>query len=191
MTWQEYFKNTKNYKPRELLVQAADFVSDKEIALDIGSGALNESSYLLSQGFKKVIAVDKEPIAQTVADMLPLDRFEYVITSAEKFNFGCEVYSLVNAQYVLPFLTPHFFSDVMEKIFYSLKSGGIFTGQFFGLNDEWNIDKSGMTFLSRSEIDTVLSKYSLLVLSEEEKDKETATGSIKHWHVFHFIVKKD
>ena len=79
--WKDYFAHTKGKPPRPLLVEAIALVKDKENALDLGSGALNDSMYLLSAGYKHVTAVDKVSIAEDIAKTLPIDTFKYVIST--------------------------------------------------------------------------------------------------------------
>lgn len=54
--WKEYFVNTKDKPPRALLVTALAYVNNRDAAIDLGSGALNDSMFLLKEGFKKVVA---------------------------------------------------------------------------------------------------------------------------------------
>ena len=56
--WQTYIKNTSKRAPRTLLVKALEYITEKNAALDLGAGALNESRLLIERGFKKVIALD-------------------------------------------------------------------------------------------------------------------------------------
>jgi hypothetical protein len=60
--WTRYSERTKDKPPRELLVQAVTYVQHKGHALDLGPGALNESKYLLEQGFQSVVAVNRDPL---------------------------------------------------------------------------------------------------------------------------------
>lgn len=131
-TWQEYFEKTKNKPPRPLLVKALSFVQERDSALDLGAGALNDSAYLLMEGFNHVIALDKEPVALEIANNFPEDRFRYVVESFEEFQFPEKTFDLINAQYALPFISPDKFKEVFEKIVLALKSGGICTGQLLG-----------------------------------------------------------
>ena len=187
--WKIYFENTKNQPPRPLLVKALSFVKEKGLALDLGSGALNDSIYLLNEGFKHVVALDKEPIALEIANNLPPDRLEYIIESFETFRFPKESYDLINAQYSLPFINPTNFNETFKKIVESLKPGGIFTGQLFGDKDEWS-KNINMTFQKREEVEELLKGLNILSFEEEERDRPTAAKEMKHWHVFHFIVEK-
>lgn len=184
-----YFEKTKNKPPRPLLVKALVYIQEKKEALDVGSGALNESVYLLSEGFQHVTAIDKEPIAQTISETLPKEKFNYIISQIQDLDLQPEHYDLINAQLSLPFVHPTAFKQVLEKIIFSLKSGGVFTGQFFGDRDGWNYNKD-MTFLTIDEAKGMLSGLNLISFEEREESKATAAGNIKQWHIFDFIAKK-
>jgi tellurite methyltransferase len=187
--WNAYAALTKGKPPRQILTKAVPLVKAKEEALDLGAGALNDAQYLLSEGFAHVTALDKEPVAQAIADTLPPERFSYVISGVEDFNFPKEKFDLVNAQFSLPFVQPEHFNAVWDSIGCSLKPGGIFTGQLFGDRDEW-VTNSDMTFQTKEQAEMLLSKFDIVTLQEEEKDKATAAGVMKHWHIFHFIIQK-
>lgn len=188
--WQKYYERTKGQSPRELLVESVSYLKQKDWAIDLGSGALNDVKYLLSVGFNHVTAVDLEPVAEAEAEILPKDKFNYVINSFEDFDFSIEKYDLVNAQYSLPFSRSKIFRTIIEKIYTSLKPGGIFTGQFFGVKDTWNDGREDMTFLSKEDAQAVLEKFLIIKFEEEENNKRPAVGADKHWHIFHFIVSK-
>jgi hypothetical protein len=187
--WKEYVEKTKNSKPRPLLVEALMFVLEKNQALDLGAGALNDSSCLLNENFNHVTAVDKEAVAGDIAKSFPSDRFTYSISSFENYNFPFNTYDLINAQFSLPFISPESFGEVWEKIKNSLKKEGVFAGQLFGEHDEWSKNPQ-MTFQNAEKVDELLKSFEILSLSEVEKDSLTAKGDMKHWHIFHFIVRK-
>lgn len=179
MTWDDYLKQSKNYEPRPLLMEALNYVNGTK-ALDLGAGALNDARFLMSKGFD-VLAVDSNSKANT-------GEVPFVESTFENFSFT-EKYNLITAQYALPFTHPDSFSKVMQGISNSLETGGVFTGQFFGPRDEW-FGREGMTFNTENEVREFFSEYELLKFEEEEKDKPTAAGPIKHWHVFHVIARK-
>jgi tellurite methyltransferase len=186
--WSEYFNNTKDKPARPLLVKALPYVEHREVAIDLGSGALNDSIFLLREGFRKVIALDREPVAEEIAVTLPHERFEYVISPLETFDFPV-TFDLVNAQYSLPFINPEQFESVFYKIISALNDSGIFVGQFFGDRDGWTLNDK-MTFHSKEQVAKLLSGYEIILLEEKENDRPTASGNMKHWHVFDFIIRK-
>ena len=52
--WKKYQGRTANGKLRPLVVEALEQVTRRDSALDLGAGALNDTAYLLEQGFKEV-----------------------------------------------------------------------------------------------------------------------------------------
>jgi SAM-dependent methyltransferase len=188
-TWTGYFEQTKNKPPRSLLVRALQFEVERNEAIDLGAGALNDSKYLLDQGFKHVTALDKDSIAKEIAERLPKEKFTYVISDFESYDFPASKFDLANAEYALPFIKPEAFEAVFRSIISSIKKNGILVGQLFGDRDEWKNDKN-MNFHTLGEVKAILSNLEILYFEEEEKNKPTAAGKMKHWHVFHIIARK-
>lgn len=169
-------------------MKAIEYVSNRDSAIDLGSEALNDSVFLLKEGFKRVIAVDKEPVAKEIANRLPSDQFEYIVSDFESLKLHT-TFDLMNAQYSLPFINPEQFELVFQKMVDALKEDGIFVGQFFGDRDEWSTDTK-MTFQTKEEGMNLLSSLEVLLFDEKENDRPTAAGVMKHWHVFDFIARK-
>jgi tellurite methyltransferase len=188
--WRQYYENTKGSPPRELLVKAVPYVLRKKEALDLGAGAFNDVRYLLEQGFEHVTALDKVDVAGDIMSSLPKDRVDYVISTFEAYEFPKEKYDLVSGQYSFPFIPKHLFDRVFTSILASVKPGGVITGQFFGVLDDWNVPKTEMTFHTRDAAEDLLKGLSVIEFNEEETDKPTARGEMKHWHVFNFIAVK-
>lgn len=188
--WSQYYDLTQDGQPSALLVRALPYVLHKGDALDVGAGALKDSKLLLSQGFN-VTAVDSEPQVAELADKISSDKFELCITPFESFDFPKKKFDLVSAMMSLPFEKPQTFNAVFGRIKDSLKKGGIFCGQFFGLKDSWNVPNSQMTFHDSQEIAVDLAQgLEPIEFWEEEKEGMTARGAVKHWHVFHLIARK-
>jgi tellurite methyltransferase len=186
--WSDYYKATQSKPPRPLLVKALEYVKNKNKAIDIGGGALNDTKHLLDQGFE-VTVIDKSPLMEKEAKNIPSDKLQAITTSFEEFNFPKEEYDLASAMFALPFTTPKHFTEVFEKIKDSLKKDGIFCGQFFGDRDEWRTN-SNMTFHTREQAENLIKDLEVISFKEEEKEDKTATGGMKHWHIFHIIAKK-
>lgn len=190
ISWKKYVEETATRPPRPLLIEAIQYVEEKNEALDLGAGALNDSKHLISEGFKKVTAIDMDDASSAKAKEISFGGFSFIQSTYANFPFAKEKYDLVNAQYALPFNPPDTFNEVLEKVIGSLKKGGVLVGQFFGDRDSWNVKDSGKTFHTIDEAKKTLSHMRIVEFREEEKDKSTALGVPKHWHVFHFIVIK-
>lgn len=187
--WKKYFQLTKDRSPSLLLKKAMSFVTHKDLALDLGAGALKDSKYLLEQGFKKVLAVDQEQIPIKLIDFLDKTRFHFVRSSFDKFDFPMKTVNLINAQFSLPFAQSEDFGKVWIDLKNALAPSGIFAGQLFGIRDEWNKENIGMTFHTLEEARELTKDLEVIEFSEEEKEKPLASGDLKHWHIFHIIAR--
>ena len=186
--WEDFYKITKDRPPWPLLVQAVSLLSNGKYALDLGCGAGRDTRFLLEQGFT-VTAVDSHPHAIALLECFPWDRLRVVQASFEAFQF--ETYDLVNAHFALPFAPEDRFHEVFARIKRALNAGGIFVGQFFGVNDEWNTAGNQMTFFTREQAEAELKELRVLEFREEDVDSHVADGTPKHWHVFHIIAQKE
>ncbi|MFZ4648637.1 MAG: methyltransferase domain-containing protein [Patescibacteria group bacterium] len=192
--WLNYINITRNWRPRPLLVEALTKVKNRGVAVDLGSGALNESRFLLCEGFNRVFAVDNAIDATQAYELLAVSdelatHFQFVNSAIEDFPFPTDQNDLVNAQFVLPFIKKEKFSEVLSDLKKSLKADGIFVGQFFGYRDSWAALPSVSVF-SENEARSYLSDLEILHFHEEEGDGQTAAKVFKHWHLFHFIAQK-
>ncbi len=186
--WSEYYKITKNKLPSKLLVCALEYAEGKDKAIDIGGGALKDTRYLLEQGFD-VVVVDSSELMEKEAKKISSDKLHYFASSFANFNFPENTFDLASAQFSLPFNPPESFKAVLKKIKLSLKKDGIFCGQLFGVRDGW-ANRPNMTFHTMQQAQKLFKDMEVIYFNEEEKDGETANGTSKHWHIFHFIAKK-
>lgn len=181
MNWSNYYNLTKNTPPHRSLIKTLRYLKNKDIALDIGSGGLRDSKYLITK-FKKVTAIDK-----IKASDIP-KKLEFKKVSFEKFIFPVNKYDLVNAQFSLPFLPKKIFLKVWRKLEKSLKQNGIFIGQFFGDKDEWV--GNNYSFFNKKEVKELLKNFKILKFDEIKKKNKLAGGSIKKWHYFEVVIRK-
>jgi hypothetical protein len=187
--WQEHYTDRKNRPVAPFLVKATSFVQNKGIAVDLGTGDLVDAQFLISQGFSKVIAIDKELPPRGLLEQLSKNNFEFIQSSFDEFVFPVKEYHLINAHYALPFNSPKTFDKVWSGIEHSLATGGVFVGQFFGIRDQWNKQNTDFTFHTRSEVEHLLNNMEVLEFEEEEIDRKLASGVVKHWHLFHVMAK--
>jgi len=187
-TWSKYYKATSSKPPHLLLIEAIKYVKNIDTAIDIGGGALNDTKYLLEQGFN-VTVIDKSPLIEGLARQIQSVKIKTVITSFEDFDFPHNSYDLASAMFSLPFTNPDDFNSVFQKIINSLKKDGIFCGTFFGDRDGW-AKKPNMTFHKKEELNGLLGGLETLSFKETEEDGTIADGTAKHWHFFNVIARK-
>ncbi len=187
-SWDKFYQITKDSLPWPLLQKAVALLDHKDDALDLGAGAGRDTVFLLEQGFH-VTAVDREGSSIAILEGLPQQNLTLVQSAFADFTF--ETYDIISAQYALPFNPKQTFNEVLAKLKRALRPGGIFTGQFFGIHDEWNKPDVGMTFLTVEQVHELLRDLELIELQEVELDGTTADKTPKHWHLFHIIARKN
>ncbi len=186
LEWEKYQKNTATGQPRPLLVEAISYVSQKNVAMDFGAGALNDTQFFLESGFKEVIALDITPQFKEI--VVPNGtNFVYVEKAFDQYEFAPTYFDIISAQYSLPFMSDSVFLKVWDRLRIGLKNGGIFTGQLFGLRDDW-AQREGMTFYGEDDIKKLINGLEVIVCKEQEFTEEIARK--KHWHYFDLIVRK-
>lgn len=187
--WANYYKAKENNPPSKLLVDAIQYVKVKNKVLELGAGGLVDAKFLLEQGFD-VVAIDSSPASAKLAEEIKNEHFSFIQSEYFYYDFKSDFFDLVSAQLALPFSAQETFFQLFENIKKSLKPEGVFTGHFFGINDEWNDGKSKMTFHTKEQVENLLQGLTVIKLVEKESDKKTALGKLKHWHQFFVIAKK-
>lgn len=179
--WNDYYIKTKTGNPRPLLIRALKYVKNRNFALDLGCGVGNDTIFLQENNFL-VTSVDSSPAVKKYLS-------EAIISTFADFSFPVDKYDIVNAEYSLPFNPPETFFEVFSKLTNSLKSGGIFVGQFFGNDDEW-LGYKNMTFHTKAEVLELLKPYEVHFFKEIKENRALASGDLKFWHLFNIIAER-
>ncbi len=167
--------------------------SQRKFAVDVGCGEGRDTIEILRRGYC-VLGIDANSDAlvrlqeraamhgftsQLKTQVLP---FESLI-----LPIGID---LINASFSLPFCLPDYFELLWQKIYVALKPGGFFCGQLFGVRDTW-AKYQNISCHSREEVAQLLAPFREEFFLEEERHGETALGVPKHWHIFHFVGRKE
>lgn len=159
------------------------------LALDMGCGAGRDSLALLRAGWN-VVALDRDPEALL---MLQEQAAAYapgaLTTLCRTFEDAAPLPTadLVSASFALPFCRPEAFTDLWIRITRALQQDGLFTGHFFGPQDDWAA--KGLSIHSQDQLRRQFERWELLELNEFEYDGKTAMGRAKHWHMFEVIAR--
>lgn len=191
--WEEYYQRTAGRPPRRTLLTAlAKFEPSPtpRVAADLGCGDGRDTIELLRRGWS-VLAIDAEP--QAVArlrarpDLPPGAALTTLCARFEEARWPAV--DLVNASFALPLCPPDRFPDLWARLRESLKPGGRFAGQLFGMRDGW-VGAPGITHHERDGVERLLSGFEVELFEEEETDATTPYGKPKHWHLFHIVARK-
>lgn len=191
--WPGYFKAVAGKEPRETMVKALGLFDQPGLAIDLGCGEGRDTVELLARGWR-VLAIDGHEMAADLTRHHPrlpkdaTDRLEVRLAEMESVALPpCE---LLNASFSLPFCRPDRFDELWDRIYASIRPGGVFAGQLFGDRDTWATlpDRSHQ---SRKKMgDMFRGRYKLEHFEEVERDGQDARGNAKHWHVFHVVARR-
>jgi SAM-dependent methyltransferase len=191
-SWQDFFEATRGKKLSKTLQVALEKYNfnANASALDLGTGTGRDALHLLKLGFN-VTATDAETSAidmhlEDVPEELGKNLSTHVCRFSD-FTYGS--YELVNASLSLFFQGESDFSTTWNSISESLSSGGVFAGNFLGINDDWT-SRWGVTGHTREQTQELLSDFSETCIDEEEWSGATARGDSKHWHLFNIVAVK-
>ncbi len=188
LDWVEFISNTKDIDPRPLTKKALTFLHNKKTALDIGGGSLNDTKYLLENGFL-VDVVDSEQHSFDISRELKNIKLNMFLGKVEDYDMGIDHYDLVVANYVLPFIKMEMLSQVMKNIYISLRDKGVFCGIFFGHNDFFR-NNPEILFNTKEEVLQLIDEYEILYFAEVQKKSKNYDLNQKNYHSFEFIVRK-
>lgn len=186
--WKLYFNKHKGRKPKQQLLDALQYVKNKELALDLGCGLMIESEAMIKNGFKKIIAIDNSNEIKNF--IIPNKKIQFILSDFKNLKLNSESFDLINAEFALPFYGKDGFDKFFTDIKNSLKKDGIFTGQLFGTKDSWNKLNSKIIFHKKEEVLSLLQDFEILFFLEEHKEGSSASEEFKVWHIFRFIARK-
>ena len=189
--WRAYYDGVAGRPPRPTLIEALDrFGALPGHAVDLGCGDGRDTVEMLRRGWS-VTAIDAEPEAlarlRDRPEIVPEAKLTTLCARFEDAAWPeCD---LVNASFALALCPPARFPALWTKITGSLRSGGFFAGQFYGLRDGWAGDPA-ITVFNEVSARRLIGAYAIERFEEEESDAVTPRGKAKHWHIFHVVARK-
>lgn len=195
-TWQQYYERTHaSGGAHATLLHALQLFKSENVApgfaIDLGSGAGNDSAELLNQGWE-VLAIDRERSAlELLINRTPRDHMHRLnICMTDISSAKLPPAQLVNASLTLQFVPADTFTDVWMRIAEAISPKGRFAGHLLGLNDEWN-GSGATTHFSEAEIRTLFDPFDIELIEPLEIDlPDVSSGIPKHWHIWNLVARK-
>lgn len=189
-SWREYYQKVAQRPPRQLFIDAVERFPSPGVAIDLGCGGGIETRELLRRGWQ-VIAVDQEAAALELLDETVPGEDRGRLTP---YMATFDALELPSADFIwaglsLPFCEPPSFPQLWNVIAGSLRIGGRFAGDLFGVRHAWR-ERDGMTFVTREQVEALLAPFEVERLDEHEEERQTAFQGLQHWHGFDIIARK-
>lgn len=188
--WEKYYNITNNKPPRKNIV---NFISKYNVngnAIDLGCGSGSDTIFLIKNNWK-VLAIDALNVEERIRNKLAdneQEKLEFEVQRFEELKIPkCDLLISNNS---LSFCDKDYFYEMWKEICLKIKSNGYFVGNFFGINDEWNSKNDRRIFFSKDDVISLFNDFEILEIEEIEKDRPTAEGQMKHWHIIDIIAKK-
>lgn len=190
--WQDYYKRTKN-KPHHVRTQLAAELNTSGVltAIDCGCGTGSDAHYLSQLGYQvNGFDINEDSVALCKKRFGKDDSVVISHSSFEEFQYGqCGV---VIAHSSLYFSDPFHFPKTWRAISQSLQSGGVFSGDFLGIDDSWVLEGKHQTNpISRLQIEDLFSDFNIIQFDERNELGKTALGREKHWHTYSVVAVKN
>ncbi|GBF05113.1 tellurite resistance protein TehB [Deinococcus aerius] len=190
--WGEYARATRGGPPRPLLLEVLAHL-DANLppgrALDLGSGAGNDSLELLRRGWL-VTALDRNAEAPDGLRAQAGDLAGRLTTVQGSFQAAPRRrYRLVYASLSLPFCPPENFGRTLRGVVARVGVGGWFAATLFDVRDGW-AERADMTFVTPQDLGARLEGLSVEVLREEESTVRLALGGEHHSHLLTVIARR-
>ena len=189
--WRQYYEKSlaKTHAPRtEFAIKLND--SNLKLAIDVGCGTGSDTAYISRLGYQ-VQSFDNNPdsIAICVARFADDPLVKIRESSFEAFEYPkCGV---VIANSSLYFADPELFKMTWKRIIDSIKQGGVFAGDFMGVNDSWASGfRSTITSMNKLEVEALFNNFEIVRFHERDETGKTAIGKTKHWHTFSVVAIK-
>ncbi|MEO8210205.1 MAG: class I SAM-dependent methyltransferase [bacterium] len=194
--WDSFYKVRSNQNPRETVLKVLEIFEKENIerkkllVIDLGCGHGADTLELLKRNWR-VLAIDNDLNGLKLLEQSVLPEWKNNLqTSKQPFeSVKLKKCDLINAGYSIPFCSPEYFMKLWNEIVHSIKPGGRFSGQLFGVNDDWS-NISTMTFHTKEQVLKLFDKFEIEYFEEKDADGFTAEKVAKHWHVFSVVAKK-
>jgi len=164
--------------------------SGLNVATDGGCGAGSDIDYLASQGYQ-VHGFDINADAVAICQQRFSDRSLIDISQASFESFDYPRAGLVIANSSLFFASPVEFERSWQRLEASIETGGVFAGDFMGMNDSWADNyRSPTTPLTEAQVRALFSRFEIISFIERDETAKTSLGRLKHWHTYSVVAVK-
>lgn len=187
--WQQYYDKalSRKHSPRTALAASLNKSSSRS-AVDCGCGTGSDIHYLDQIGYR-VHGFDINPDSVHICQTRFANNSLIDISCNSFEDYDYPPCGLLIANASLYFSDPGHFPATWARISASIEPGGVFAGDFMGLNDSWVANSQHqINAMTESQILALFEQFEVVRFQEHDEPGTTALGRPKHWHTFSVVA---
>ena len=189
--WREYYARALSFPHAPLTeIAARNNSSGSKVAIDAGCGTGSDAQFLVDAGYLVHafdINTDSVEICQSRFMGEPLVKVS--CDSFEAYDYPKSGLFIANSS--LYFSEPSEFENTWGNIVSSIEAGGVFAGDFMGVEDDWAFgSRHTINSLTQSEVKALFEGFEIIKFNERNALGKTAIGKSKRWHTYTIIATK-
>ncbi|MGI9877084.1 class I SAM-dependent methyltransferase [Vibrio chagasii] len=189
--WRQYYQKALD-KPHSKRTEFAMKLNESglNVAIDCGCGTGSDIAFLEQQdhqvyGFdvnSDSISICRDRFGQKALVEISQSAFE---------DYDYPKAGLVIANSSLFFAEPNQFDQTWQRIIDSIEIGGVFAGDFMGVDDSWAYGyRTSTTPLTKAKVLSLFDAFEVLRFHERDEQALTSLGKMKHWHIYSVVAIK-
>lgn len=190
-TWRDYYEKSLSTPHRKRTEHVLSLnQSGLNVAIDCGCGTGNDIDFLAQNNYQ-VFGFDVSAEAISICEKRFENNIDVNIQQASFENYQYPKTGLLIANSSLFFANPKIFNATWKKMSSAIEVGGLFAGEFLGLEDTWATHyRSPTTALSAQAIKSLFNDFEVVQFHERKEVGKTRMGRTKHWHIYSVIALK-
>lgn len=189
--WRQYYQKALD-KPHSKRTEFAMTLNESglNVAIDCGCGTGSDIEFLEQQGHQVYgfdvnsdsISICRDRFGQKALVEISQSAFE---------DYDYPKAGLVIANSSLFFAKPNQFDQTWQRIIDSIEIGGVFAGDFMGVDDSWAYGyRTSTTPLTKTKVQGLFDAFEVIRFHERDEQALTSLGKMKHWHTYSVVAIK-
>lgn len=189
--WRQYYQKAldKSHSKRTEFAMKLN-ESGLNVAIDCGCGTGSDIAFLEQQhhqvyGFdvnSDSISICRDRFGQKALVEISQSAFE---------DYDYPKAGLVIANSSLFFAEPNQFDQTWQRIIESIEIGGVFAGDFMGVDDSWAYGyRTSTTPLTKAKVLSLFDAFEVFRFHERDEQALTSLGKMKRWHTYSVVAIK-
>lgn len=178
---------------RYLAETLSNSIPENATAIDLGSGGGRDTRILAHQGWR-VTAIDTAEAAGQALGSADPEKVDFKHGTLFDADVKPASIHLINAQRILPFLSPDVLDKTLSRSFELLTPDGHLSVSFFGPAHSWNGLHQDKTFHGDADIEQILARagFTLAAKPKHRQGPQKAGNGeqVKNWHEILIIARK-